>query len=210
MTEKCKVCNKEKEIISKELGVCLECIRSRFREAKPFIDEAHKRVREELKLPLHPPKTRGGIPCGICINQCVLGEGELGYCGIRKNQGGKLVDYGGATLNWYYDNLPTNCVADFVCAGCTGAGYPEYAYKEGPEKGYKNLAVFYGACSFNCLFCQNWHFRDHVTKPNVVTAEELAAAADEKTTCICFFGGDPTPQIRHAIDTAKRLSLIHI
>jgi len=199
----CKVCKNEKEIISKELGVCLDCIRHRFGESKHFIEEAHKRVREELKLPLHPPHDMGGIPCGICINQCIIGKGSTGYCGIRKNENGKLVDFGGATLNWYYDNLPANCVADQVCAGCTGAGYPKYAHKQGPEKGYKNLAVFYGACSFNCLFCQNWHFRDHLTQPNVVTAEELASKADEKTSCMCFFGGDPTPQIRHAIDTAK-------
>jgi pyruvate formate lyase activating enzyme len=26
---------------------------------------------------------------------------------------------------------------------------------------------------------------------------------DEKTTCICYFGGDPTPQILHAIKTSK-------
>jgi pyruvate formate lyase activating enzyme len=26
---------------------------------------------------------------------------------------------------------------------------------------------------------------------------------DDKTTCICYFGGDPTPQILHAIKTSK-------
>jgi len=194
MDDACRVCGKKKEIISRELGVCLDCIRHRFSEAKPFIDKAHRRVREELKLPLQPPKDKGGIPCGICINQCIIGNNKTGYCGIRKNQGGKLVDFGGATLNWYYESLPANCVADFCCSGC----------KE-QKKAEKNLAVFYGACSFNCLFCQNWHFRDHLTQPNVISAEELASKADDKTSCISFFGGDPTPQIRHAIDTAKRI-----
>jgi pyruvate-formate lyase-activating enzyme len=27
---------------------------------------------------------------------------------------------------------------------------------------------------------------------------------DKKTTCICYFGGDPTPQILHAIKSSKR------
>jgi pyruvate formate lyase activating enzyme len=37
----------------------------------------------------------------------------------------------------------------------------------------------------------------------VVSAKELARAADESTTCICYFGGDPTPQILHALKTSK-------
>jgi len=36
-----------------------------------------------------------------------------------------------------------------------------------------------------------------------VPAKELAAAVDEKTTCICYFGGDPTPQVLHAIKTSR-------
>ncbi|MCL4538043.1 MAG: radical SAM protein, partial [Bacteroidetes bacterium] len=69
----------------------------------------------------------------------------------------------------------------------------------GPEFGYKNLAVFYHACSFNCLFCQNYHFRELTASRGSVTAEELAAAVDDRTTCICYFGGDPSPQILHAL-----------
>jgi len=61
-------------------------------------------------------------------------------------------------LSWYHDPLPTNCVADWVCSGGTGAGYPKYAHCPGPELGYSNLAVFFHACTFNCLYCQNWHF----------------------------------------------------
>jgi pyruvate formate lyase activating enzyme len=38
------------------------------------------------------------------------------------------------------------------------------------------------------------------------TAEELAAEVDERTACICYFGGDPTPAIDHAI-AASRLAL---
>jgi len=50
-------------------------------------------------------------------------------------------------------------VADWVCAGGTGAGYPQFAHRAGPEYGHKNLAVFYQACSFDCLFCHNWQYR---------------------------------------------------
>jgi pyruvate formate lyase activating enzyme len=108
-------------------------------------------------------------------------------------------------LACYFDPLPTNCVADFVCPGGTGCGFPRFAHRPGPEVGFKNLAVFYQACSFNCLYCQNDHFREHTAQASVMTARELARTVDADTACICYFGGDPTPQILHAL-TAARLA----
>jgi len=148
------------------------------------------------------------VRCSLCANECVMGPGEAGFCGARKNEGGTLV---GATaekgnVTWYYDPLPTNCVASWVCPAETDAGYPRYTRARGPEYGCYNLAVFYQACSFNCLFCQNWHFRQAAKRPDWATAEELAAAAHERTTCICYFGGDPAPQVTHAL-RASRLAL---
>jgi len=55
----------------------------------------------------------------------------------------------------------TNCVTSWVCAA-SGKGYPKYSYSKGPEYDFCSLAVFYGACNFNCLFCQNWHFRENL------------------------------------------------
>jgi len=94
-------------------------------------------------------------------------------------------------------------VADFVCPGGSKCGYPEYSVAGGPEYGYRNLAVFYQACSFNCLYCQNFHFKEQTRSAQTVSAEELAEAVDAKTTCICYFGGDPSPQILHAIKTSN-------
>jgi pyruvate formate lyase activating enzyme len=108
-----------------------------------------------------------------------------------------------ANVSWYHDPLPTNCVADWVCPGGTGAGYPEFAYSDGAEYGYTNLAVFYQACSFDCLFCQNWHYRSLALQESEVSAESLAAAVDGRTSCICYFGGDPTPQLPHSIRAAR-------
>lgn len=96
-------------------------------------------------------------------------------------------------LDWYFDALPTNCVAVPYCSGQN-------------RYGFKNLAVFYRSCTMNCLFCQNWHFRDtdlHNFKP--MDATELADIADRRTHCICFFGGDPASQWTHAIKTGMIL-----
>ncbi len=37
----------------------------------------------------------------------------------------------------------------------------------------------------------------------MLSAKELAEKVDEKTSCICYFGGDPGPQITHAIKTSR-------
>jgi pyruvate formate lyase activating enzyme len=111
-----------------------------------------------------------------------------------------------AALDWYYDPLPTNCCADWVCPGGSDCGYPEYSHSPGPERGYKNLAVFYYGCTFDCLFCQNWQWRHGLQANRRLSAPELARAVDSSTSCICYFGGDPTPQLPHAI-RASRLAI---
>ncbi|MDH7500341.1 MAG: radical SAM protein, partial [candidate division NC10 bacterium] len=130
------------------------------------------------------------------------------FCGLGKNEEGSLAGPSAqeGKLSWYHDPLPTNCVADWVCPGGRGAGYPRYAHSPGPEHGYKNLAVFFHACSFNCLFCQNWHFREETLKPRVASVDALISDVDEKTSCICYFGGDPGPQLPYAL-LASRLAL---
>jgi pyruvate formate lyase activating enzyme len=96
-------------------------------------------------------------------------------------------------LHWYYDPLPTNCVASWVCPGSE-------------RRGYNNLAVFYGACTFNCLFCQNWQFRNMSAEDETMTSEQLAARANDRTFCVCYFGGDPAAQILHALATSRTLA----
>jgi len=205
---RCSHCGKQSPLISQCLGLCSDCIRHHFDQVLPIIKQAHDKAREPFALPLFPPRAKQGRTCRICINECSIAEGGVSYCGLRTNIEGKLE---GATANlakvsWYYDPLPTNCVADWVCPAGTGAGYPDFAYRAGVEYGYKNLAVFYHACSFDCLFCQNWHYRRLVSSQDWVKASKLAGAVDDHTSCICFFGGDPTPQLPHAI-YASRLAL---
>jgi pyruvate formate lyase activating enzyme len=85
-------------------------------------------------------------------------------------------------------------VAEWVCEG-------------GQHRGCHNLAVFYQSCTANCLFCQNWHFREvSPSKGETFSAEELASVANSRTYCVCYFGGDPASQLPHALATSRRLS----
>jgi pyruvate formate lyase activating enzyme len=95
-------------------------------------------------------------------------------------------------------------VADWVCAGGTGAGYPLYAYEKGPEAGFHNLAVFFEACNFNCLYCQNWSFKQaHRSQRPFLSVNGLVSAVNVRTSCICYFGGDPTPQLPYALRVSE-------
>jgi pyruvate formate lyase activating enzyme len=206
---RCAACGRRSPLISEGLGACLDCIRSRPEEVLPAIAGRHAVSRRPFGLPESPPQAAdGGRPdgrvsarCRFCVNECVIPEGGLGYCGLRSARArrsggpGRLVHLAGmreaAVVEWYFDPLPTNCVAEWVCA-------------EGTHRGFKNLAVFYGACGFNCLFCQNWQYRSLAgARSPVLSADELAARVDDTTACICFFGGDPSPQMPHALATAE-------
>jgi len=205
---KCQICSIHSPLISAQLGICLDCIRSNPEKALQISNQIHAETRQAFNLPANPPKTPDGLQCGQCANKCKIAEGRKGYCGLVENQDDKLVRHGGTPekgiLQWYHDLLPTNCVSWWFCPGCTGASYPKYAYKPKAEIGHSNLAVFYGSCSTDCLFCQNWHYRNLARKHKpTISAEQLASKAYEKTSCICFFGGDPSTQMPHALKTSQ-------
>ena len=204
----CKYCGRESFLISQALELCLDCIRKDFDAVLPIIEKTHIEARKPFHLPGQPPKDEIGRPCRMCANECRIPSEGRGYCGVRINTENRLKGANArkGNVSWYYDALPTNCVADWVCPGGTGAGYPRFAYSQGAEYGYKNLAVFYQACSFDCLFCQNWDYRYSATQPSSVDALGLSQAVNDRTTCICYFGGDPSPQLPHAI-RASRLAL---
>ena len=203
-TSRCSVCGRER-LVSAALGVCRQCILDNYSAVEPAVFKAHERARSKFKIPVRPPSE--GAQCALCVNMCKVADGEAGYCGIRQGRDGAVVQSTrGAVLRWYYDKLPTNCVAEFACPSGTGCGNPADSRRGRSDYGQKNLAVFYGACNFSCLFCQNWHFR-RLTKARspVLLAKQLASKADRKTACVCYFGGDPAPQIEHAIETSRIL-----
>jgi len=203
----CALCGKKDIKISSAIGLCADCIKSRQHDViLPFVVRAHEKSRLEFGLKPFPPRHENGVVCGECLNRCSIAESEFGYCNLRGNFNGRIAlrQKGRGLLSWYHDPLPTNCVADWVCAGCSDAGYPDFSYSEGPEYGYKNLAVFFESCSLDCLFCQNWHFRTSAANPiGFKTPEMLAKSADARTSCVCFFGGDPSVQMDFAIEVSE-------
>jgi len=200
----CVLCHRWSDEISRSLGLCNACILADTPAARAQAAAAHDKARRQFDLPPQPPRAKGGINCPRCANSCSVAPGQRGYCGVRTVEGSRIAggDADSAAVSWYHDPLPTNCVADWVCPASTSDGFPVYTDSKGPERGFQNLAVFYEACSFDCLFCQNWHFREHSIAGPRRDARSLAEAVAEATRCICFFGGDPACQVEHALAAA--------
>lgn len=202
----CGCCGKDDVLVSGFVSFCADCIRKYPDDLLKEVERRRVEMRSRFGLPGKPPKAEDGITCRLCANHCRIPMGGYGFCGCYRNHDGRLrhstTSSSVAAVSFYHDPLPTNCVADWVCPAGTGAGYPYFAHKKGPEFGYKNLAVFYQRCNFDCLFCQNWHFRDFTTH-KYHKAEDVASAVDERTSCICFFGGDPTPTLAHSLAVAR-------
>lgn len=208
----CLVCNKPQPRLGCNAGVCPECIVERWEESRHFISQIHQQSREAFRLPHEPPQSADGKPCNLCFHQCRMEPNQVGYCGIRSGTEESLRNDGHlrARFSHYYDPLPTNCVADWVCPGGTGAGFPLYAHERGPEVGYYNLAVFFEACNFNCLYCQNWSFKgSHTANRPWEPVSTLSQAVHETVSCICYFGGDPAPQIGYAVRASREARREH-
>jgi pyruvate formate lyase activating enzyme len=190
----------ESRIISASIGYCPTCIEENTRY-QDEVRDMHSRLRKKKGLVPQIPRS-GKIVCAECGNHCRLGEGEDGFCSLRMGQQGQIVEKypGNAIVSWYFDPLPTNCVADWVCPVVTTT-----EIKTGPGR-LKNLAVFYGSCSSDCLFCQNLSYQEMMKSGTpLMTPTELAGVADESTACVCYFGGDPACNPRHSVEVSKLL-----
>ncbi|BER92387.1 MAG: pyruvate formate lyase activating enzyme [Candidatus Atribacteria bacterium] len=198
----CNICGRKSRLISEVLALCRKCILQHPQKALQRADQVHRLVRKELDLPEYPPR-QGKVRCSLCFHQCAMRDGEHGYCGLYENRNNRLRYRTGnpqkGLLHWYYDSLPTNCVASWICP------YGKKASFSLPDlRKYYNLAIFYGSCSLNCLFCQNWHYHHLLQKMEpLYSVNELLEKVTRQVACICFFGGDPVPQLHHAIALSR-------
>jgi len=193
----CRLCGVKSNSVASALKLCPSCAREGGSEAVRLALEAHAEVRRRFNLPGEVPRDPKGAKCSWCSNECSIPEGGLGFCGLRYNEGGRLVHLAGldvGLLYAYYDPLPTNCCASWFCPGSREPGY--------------NLAVFFYGCNFDCLFCQNISHK-RLDEGHTATPRELAERAGPRSVrCVCYFGGSPEPQLPFALKaSAEALSL---
>ncbi|MEM4851219.1 MAG: radical SAM protein [Desulfurococcaceae archaeon] len=205
---KCKSCGRVSVTISDIIGVCANCLR---KGTVPTSD-LHRESRKRFGLSTIPLKegSEEGLKCIVCGRGCFVAIGGRGYCNYRFESEGALATSTGSIYEaigmYYYDPHPTNCVASPVCPATTGLGYPQYALSPSGEHGYYNIAVFYGGCNFDCIYCQNWEYREMAYKAKpALSIDVLVNAVNKRTTCVCYFGGDPGPFAPHAVFASKKM-----
>jgi len=208
---RCKICGLESSEIPSRLSICRNCIIDSFKEEYLNL---HKSWRASIGLRESPKEFDEGIKCNYCVNECIISEGEAGYCGVIVNMEGRITHISGsldkAILYCYLDPIPTNCVAAHICPATTGVGYPNFSVSKGVEYGFYNLAVFFGGCNLDCIFCQNIEHKymvvDKKGHDKYYSIDKLfEKAIKDKVTCICFFGGDPTPHTLYTLKFSRRI-----
>lgn len=204
----CSICGSSAKL-SARVGVCADCAREGSEATLLYAKRFHMEVRKSFGLPGLPPSSPGGLKCNICSNSCSMAPGEMGFCGLRRNGEGRMLNIAGIDeiLAFHYlDPHPTNCCSRWFCPGGTGSGYPKISLRPSAELGYNNLAIFLFGCNFSCLYCQNWEHK-LLNKARRVKVQELVERTlkDKSITCWCFFGGSPEPQLPSCISASKTI-----
>ena len=129
------------------------------------------------------------VQCKICPRNCILANGQKGYCYVRENINNTI------TLTSYGYN--TGLAVDPV------EKKPLYHF-------YPGTAVLsFGTlgCNMGCKFCQNWHItkvKTDIHSLNKTSPEELVKIAKHyDCKSIAFTYNDPVIFFEYAIDTAK-------
>lgn len=130
----------------------------------------------------------GKTQCSVCPRQCILKNGQRGFCHVRQNIDGNIVltSYGFNTglavdpieKKPLYHFLPSSRILSFGTIGC----------------------------NLGCQFCQNWQTSKATVDPqrlNKVSPQVIAQLA-LKHNCqsVAFTYNEPTIFLEYAIDTA--------
>ncbi|MCW3490624.1 AmmeMemoRadiSam system radical SAM enzyme [Dethiobacter alkaliphilus] len=136
-------------------------------------------------------KKRPVVHCELCPQFCRLKNGELGVCGVRQEEEGKLY-----SLNYG------------ICAGMALDPIekkPLYHYQPGRQV----FSVGTLGCNLGCGFCQNWHLARKAPGVQTVrlTPEQLVARLDEaaaqKPVGMAYTYSEPGMWFEYVLDTAK-------
>ena len=129
----------------------------------------------------------GRVQCTACARLCQIGEGQVGFCGIRGVTGGKLylLDYG-RIMAAHVDPIEKKPVVHY-------------------HPGSKILSVATSGCSWACRFCQNYDISQR-RQPDGVdeTPEHLVSLAVEHgCEGMAYTYNQPSVFVEYARDVGK-------
>jgi pyruvate formate lyase activating enzyme len=129
------------------------------------------------------------VSCLLCPRGCKLKEGEAGYCGARKAEGGNLV----------------SLVYGKVGAMMVSAIEKKPMYHFHPGSRWLSIGTF--GCNFRCHGCQNFdlaHADPERAGGRYIPPESLVRIAiDEDSAGLSFTYNEPTIWLEYVIDCAR-------
>jgi pyruvate formate lyase activating enzyme len=131
----------------------------------------------------------GKLLCTLCPRYCTIGDGQAGFCYIRKNVGGKLFSEGyGRPTGFAIDPIEKKPLNHFL-------------------PGTEILSFGTAGCNLGCKFCQNWSTSkaklDSVHSLNAPPEDVVALAKKYNTPSIAYTYNDPVIFGEYVIDISK-------
>ncbi|HEV2499786.1 MAG TPA: AmmeMemoRadiSam system radical SAM enzyme [Terriglobia bacterium] len=131
----------------------------------------------------------GRIHCYLCPRHCHIGEGQAGFCFIRKNIGGTLYNLGYAQpAALQIDPIEKKPLNHFM-------------------PGARILSMGTAGCNMGCFFCQNWDISksksDQVNSVHLEPEDVVRAAIEHSCPALAFTYNEPTIWAEYVIDIAK-------
>lgn len=131
----------------------------------------------------------GKVLCTLCPRYCTMGEGQAGFCFIRKNIGGKLYSLGyGRPTGFAIDPIEKKPLSHFL-------------------PGTSVLSFGTAGCNLGCKFCQNWSISkarlDDMNSLEAQPEDVVGLALKYHTPSIAFTYNDPTIFGEYVVDISR-------
>src|SRR5579885_1970860 len=152
------------------------------------------RVIADTPLELHEARwwetlPTGKLHCYLCPRHCHIGEGQTGFCFIRKNIGGKLYNLGYAQpAAIQIDPIEKKPLNHFM-------------------PGTRIFSMGTAGCNTSCFFCQNWDISkskaDQTRSVHLEPAEVVLSAIEYRCPSLAFTYNEPTIWGEYVMDISK-------
>jgi len=96
------------------------------------------------------------VRCKLCSFRCLISDGKLGYCRVRKNIGGILY-----SLNY-----------NKICSANVDPIEKKPLFHFQP--GSKSFSIATVGCNFHCMFCQNWQISQAAVETGQIEGEAIS------------------------------------
>src|SRR5262245_6605215 len=135
------------------------------------------------------PEGDGSVLCYLCPRYCRIGDGQAGFCYIRKNTGGTLYSLA-------YEQ-PCAVHVDPI------EKKPLFHFMPGSSI----LSMGTAGCNMGCKFCQNWEIsksREDQVRSRRMTPHDVVTAAESRDCgALAFTYNEPTIWGEYVIDIAR-------